>query len=310
MTQTRQKKSRRTLKAATGTLLFGATAVGFLSLGFLSVPTLFPIMYESELAFKEGEKEVPIVIIQEEKKDTFIPLRVETPEAVRAIYMTQCVAGTPSFRDSLVKLIEETEINSVVIDIKDFSGGLGFIPEDPVLKESLSTECYAPDMKEFVKRLNEKGIYVIGRLTVFQDPFYANKHPHLAVKKESATSTLWQDYKGLNFIDAGAREYWDYIIAISREAYDSGFDELNYDYIRFPSDGDMKDIYYPFSETRVNRNPDTGKAEVVEEFFSYLHAHLKDTGVVMSADLFGMTTTNHDDLNIGQQIEPALPSLA
>lgn len=176
-------------------------------------------------------------------------------------------------------------------------------------------------MKEFIRMLNEKGVYVIGRITVFQDPYYTTVFPHLAVKKASATSTLWADYKGLHFIDAGATEFHDYIIELAKESFRIGFDELNFDYIRFPSDGNMQDIYYPFSESIVEGNPETGKAEVVERFFAYLHRHLSEFVVqsldadgdvqeaspITSADLFGMVTTNTDDLNIGQQLERALP---
>jgi hypothetical protein len=98
----------------------------------------------------------------------------------------------------------------------------------------------------------------------------------------------------------GAEEYWKYIVSIGKEAYSVGFDELNFDYIRFPSDGNMKDISYPWSKTQK-------KSEVLESFFVYLEKNMRPTGAVISADLFGMTTTNSDDLNIGQVLEKALP---
>jgi len=98
---------------------------------------------------------------------------------------------------------------------------------------------------------------------------------------------------------------WDYTVALARESYNIGFDELNFDYIRFPSDGNMQDIYFPFSENDIITDPDFGKAKVIKSFFAYLDEGLSDTGAVLSADLFGMTTTNKDDLNIGQLIEDA-----
>jgi hypothetical protein len=171
---------------------------------------------------------------------------------------------------------------------------------------SVSAECGARDMKEFIKMLHQKNIYVVGRITVFQDPFYARSHPELAVLRESDGS-VWKDFKGLSFIDVGAKPYWEYIAVLSEEAYDLGFDELNYDYIRFPSDGNMKDISFPHSQGRT-------KADVLEDFFAYLYESLSDTskyktgeGPILSADLFGYTTTNKDDLGIGQLIERALP---
>jgi len=229
---------------------------------------------------------------------------IQPPEPLKAIYMSQCVAGTPSFRDQLIELINTTELNAVVIDIKDFSGKLGFPPEDPQLSGSVSDECGAFDMKELLERLHGDGIYVVARITVFQDPFYAVAHPELAVLRKS-DGAVWKDYKGLSFIDVGAKAYWDYIVSISQEAYELGFDELNYDYIRYPSDGNMKDIAFTHSATMT-------KADALEGFFSYLYAELVDgkdydERPKLSADLFGYTTTNVDDLGIGQVIERALP---
>lgn len=283
-------------------VLLALVGVAGISLTYVGLPDAFPIQYNTALVSDLIEEEP----VEAETVTGFVPIRLATPKSVKAIYMTQCVVGTPTFRDKLVRLAEETEINAIVIDIKDYTGRLGFVSENPELKDALSENCYAPDMKEFIKAINEKGIYAIARITVFQDPTFALKRPDLAVQKESDRST-WKDYKGLSFIDVGAREAWDYILAISREAYEIGFDELNYDYIRFPSDGPMWDIYYPFSEERVTNNPDTGKAEILEEFFAYLNDGLSDLDVVTSADLFGMVTTNTDDLNIGQQLERALP---
>ena len=123
--------------------------------------------------------------------------------------------------------------------------------------------------------------------------------PDLAVRRAS-DGGVWADYKGISWIDPGAKEYWNYLVKIGKESYNDGFDELNFDYIRFPSDGNMKDIKYPFTGT-------TTKAVMMKNFFSFLNDQLKPTGATLSADLFGMTTTNTDDLNIGQVLENALP---
>lgn len=228
-----------------------------------------------------------------------VAVHAPTPRPVKAIYMTSCVAGTPSFRADLVKLIDETELNSVVIDIKDYSGTLSFVPQDEKLKEFVSPRCVAPDMREFIKSLHDKNIYIIGRITVFQDPVLTKRRPELAVKRRS-DGAIWRDYKGLSFTDPGAQEVWEYHVAIAKEAYAIGFDELNFDYIRFPSDGPMQDIAFSWSGNRE-------KSEVLEDFFAYLSRELKPLGIILSADLFGMTTTNTDDLNIGQILEKAEP---
>ncbi|NQV88259.1 MAG: hypothetical protein HQ402_01715 [Parcubacteria group bacterium] len=232
-------------------------------------------------------------------------LHISTPDSVKAIYMTSCVVGSKSIRDGLVKIATTTEINSIVIDIKDFSGTLSFTPTDSSLV-NIPKRCYASDMKEFLTSLHEKGIYVIGRISVFQDPIFTKERPDLAVKKASDKNVVWTDYKGLSFIDVGAKEAWDRTILIAKESFDIGFDELNFDYIRFPSDGNMKDIYYPHSVG-------VSKSDQLEKFFSYLHDALKNSPdslgrvPVLSADLFGMTATSEDDLNIGQVLEKALP---
>ncbi len=236
------------------------------------------------------------------REEKIVPSYVDTPEQVKAIYMTACVAGTPSFRDELIEIAETTEINSIVIDIKDFSGGISFDTDNPLLNDFVSDRCGAGDMRELVERLHNAGIYVIGRITVFQDPLYAVAHPDVAVQKES-DRTIWDDYKGVHFIDPGAQDFWKYIVELSKESHKLGFDELNYDYIRYPSDGPMKDIYFPVSYKRA----DGQKKEVLRDFFEYLYEEINiKEGITTSADLFGMTTTNTDDLNIGQYLEYAL----
>lgn len=283
-------------------VLIGACVVVLVVI-FTFVPHIFSSTYTSPLAVAESDTKAAELPPEPPKKPQVA--HVETPEAVKAIYMSQCVSGTPSFRDKLVTLIDETELNSVVIDIKDFTGKLAFTPENPDLATSVSDDCGARDMKSFIETLHDKDIYVIGRITVFQDPYYSNLHPELAVKKAS-DGTVWKDHKGLSFIDVGAKDYWKYIVEISKAAYAIGFDELNYDYVRYPSDGDMKDIAFTLSEGKE-------KPEKLEEFFSYLHSHLSEPFddfedvPKLSVDLFGMTTSNTDDLNIGQVLERALP---
>jgi hypothetical protein len=275
------------------------------SLAYVGLPEAMGLSYQANV--REGIPDSEHLPTKPEVK------HVALPGAVKAVYMSQCVVGTPSFRDDLVALVKETELNALVIDIKDYTGKIAFSTDNPILKESVSDACGASDMREFIERLHSEGVYVIGRITVFQDPFYSLSHPELAVKKESDGS-VWKDHKGLSFIDVSARPYWDFVVELSKESFNLGFDELNYDYIRFPSDGNMKDIYFSWSATST-------KAQALETFFSYLHERVKDPALYddfdhvgiegkvpqMSADLFGMTMTNTDDLNIGQQLERTLP---
>jgi hypothetical protein len=227
-------------------------------------------------------------------------MHVKTPNPLKSVYMTACVLSTVEFKQSIVDLIDQTEINSIVIDIKDFSGTISFPTENPKLYGAHhGTGCKATGVKEFIEELHKKNIYVIGRVTVFQDNVMTKIRPDLAVKRAS-DGGVWKDNKGISFIDVGAKEHWDYMVELAKESHTIGFDEINFDYVRFPSDGNMKDIAFTHSDGN-------NKPESLRKFFEYLHSQLKDTRIVTSADLFGMTTTNYDDLNIGQVLENALP---
>jgi len=243
------------------------------------------------------------------EEEKIIITHLPTPEAVRGVYMTACVAGTPSLRDRLIKMIDETELNSVIVDIKDYTGTISIDIADSSLAGLKGSGCRIGDVREWLNLLHEKNIYVIGRITVFQDPYFSKARQDLAVKRASDTSAIWKDGKGISYIDPGAREMWDYMVSLAVESYNVGFDELNFDYIRFPSDGNMRDIYFPFSESRVLADPDYGKANIIRDFFAYLDEKLNEAvpDAVLSADLFGMTATNYDDLNIGQVLEYAEP---
>lgn len=282
---------------------------------------LLAVSYVSQGISNVIEKEEETQIDAEPVEDTRPVVRhVPLPEQVKAIYMTACVAGTPDFRQRLVDLMATTEINSVMIDIKDYSGTISFNPDNEAWQPAWeAAECGARDMREFIDTLHGLGIYVIGRVTVFQDPYYTSVRPDLAVKK-SDRETVWKDHKGLSFIDVGAREYWDHVVALSIDSYNLGFDELNFDYVRYPSDGPMNDI--AFTHADQTEYGDDKQANL-EAFFAYLYEQLSDeekfaayrhenTGREVSipwtsADLFGMTTTNYDDLSIGQIQERAAP---
>ncbi len=111
---------------------------------------------------------------------------------------------------------------------------------------------------------------------------------------------MWKDFKGLAFVDVGAKPYWNTVVELGKVSYEMGFDELNFDYVRFPSDGPMAEADFTWSRGKT-------KPEALEEFFKYLTDNLRPSGAVLSADLFGMTATNEDDLNIGQVLERTLP---
>jgi len=244
-------------------------------------------------------------------KDEFaakIPEPLENPpEIVKGIYVTSWSASRGSYVGYLANLKRTTEVNAAVIDIKDYSGYIAYDAEMPDAERYSSKTKIISNINSVINRLHSEGIYVIARITVFQDPVLAKARPDLAVHSKAKLSaqlppnlsiaTLWLDNKKLAWIDPAAKEYWGYIAALSKNALSHGFDELNYDYIRFPSDGKLSDMSFTFWDGK------TPKHEVIKEFFQYLRQELPDAK--LSVDLFGLSTISADDLGIGQVIEDA-----
>ena len=226
------------------------------------------------------------------KKSTF-----KAPEKVKAIYLTSWSAATPYRINYAIDLAKNTEINAVVIDIKDWSGHISYDTEVFEAQEYNAERFLIADVKAFVERFHKEGIYTIARITVFQDPILAQSRPDLAVKRESDKSLLWLDKSGLAWIDPAAKESWDYNIAIAKDVLNQGFDEINFDYIRFPTDGDLKDMSFPFWNAST-----TFRHQVIKNFYSYIREQLPDA--VLSVDLFGLSTVS-SNFGIGQNIEDA-----
>ncbi|TSC79712.1 MAG: Uncharacterized protein G01um101429_387 [Parcubacteria group bacterium Gr01-1014_29] len=227
------------------------------------------------------------------------PVHLPTPSPVYAIYMSSWVAGTPSFRENLVEFAHTSEINSIVIDVKDYTGKVAFKTGDAAIEALGSEENRVPDMRAFIDGLHKNNIYVIARISVFQDPHMTSRRSDIAIKR--GDGSVWKDRKGISWIDPASKDMWAYIVRIARASEAVGFDELNFDYVRFPSDGNMNDIKFPVWDGI------TPRSDVIANFFAYLDTKLSDLPVPISLDLFGMTMTNTDDLNIGQVLEKAAP---
>lgn len=280
-----KKHTKRTYSFALGSGL-AVTILGLLA------PTLMPHLFALDVSYDRGG------VATTTERVTPTVEHLATPQAVKAVYLSQCGASSETLRTSVLKLAEETEVNAIVLDLKDYTGTVSFPSETAV---SGGKGCTISDFRALVKHMHEQGIYVIGRLTVFQDPLYTKTYPERAVQRTGGG--VWHDYKGLAFVDVGARPFWDYIVTLAKEAHALGVDEINFDYIRYPSDGPMKEAVYTHSQG--------AHADNVERFFQYLSQEIRVSQgghqPVTSADLFGMTTTNTDDLNIGQVLERALP---
>jgi|GEM_PF-162658 len=271
----------------------------------------------------------------------FVVTHISTPDAVRGVYFTNWSAGTPSFRKNMLSLLSSTTLNSVVIDVKDYSGRIGFNLDENGTSSSLqkivnmgSVQDRIPDIKEFIGKLHKMGIYVIGRVAVFQDPYAVKVRPEWAVI-DKRTGKPWKDSGGAYWLDPNNKEVWNYISTIGHGAYNIGFDEINFDYIRFPSDGAVSNavyssstIYYKTVTTTKNASTTKiasttksmattsavvvrprimNKPAVLKSFFSYLHDQFASDGIPISADVFGQTTSDSGDMGIGQHLENALP---
>jgi len=208
------------------------------------------------------------------------------PFYIKGIYINSWTAGDQSKMAHLLNLIKETELNAVVIDIKEIDG---IIAIDNII----------PNLKDLVRQLHQENIYAIARIVVFKDGTLSKIKPELALKNQQGK--LWQDWRGQAWLDPTSKEVWDYHIELAKEAIKIGFDEINFDYIRFPSDGDISTIVYP---ARANQ---ASKPEIMREFFEYLNKELKPLDVFLSIDLFGLTMVREDDMNIGQLLENAIP---
>ncbi len=216
----------------------------------------------------------------------------------RAIYITSWTAGIKRFY-ALTEMMGKTELNAVVIDIKDSTGRVGYDSKVPMVAEIGAYERRINNLEAILKHCRERKIYTIARIAVFQDPHLAKAKPELAIGNKGGGA--WKDRKGLAWVDPAAKTVWDYNLAIAKEAAERGFDEVQFDYVRFPTDGRLKSLNYP-----VYRG-DIPKYEVIRNFFQYVDQQLKPVNVLVSADIFGLTTMAEDDLNIGQRIEDIAP---
>jgi hypothetical protein len=220
-------------------------------------------------------------------------------KTIRAIYLTAYSAGSEKKVTNILAEIKNSNINAVVIDIKDYSGYLSYDSNIKMVNDLKLKQVKIKNIKNLIDRLHQAHLYVIAREAVFQDPLLSVKKPAWAVKSK-ASGKAWQDRKGLSWLDTSNPAVWSYHVAIAKEAVSLGFDEINLDYVRFPSDGIISDMSFPYLGKQT-------KAEALKNFFAYFSQQMKDEPAYLSVDLFGLTTTVKNDMNIGQVIENAAP---
>ena len=202
-----------------------------------------------------------------------------TPQ--KGVYSTVWTARAKRFND-LIRIADETEINTIVIDVKE-SG------------------TYLDDyIKKLVSELHKKSIYAVARIVVFQDNSQIKNHPDWYFKK--IDGVLWQDNRGWYWMDPMNRESWDYNVEIAKKSIDAGFDEINFDYIRFPAFAKTDDVDLSVLASADKPAQVIEKNKIINDFSAYLTSELKkyDPEIVLSVDLFAYNMLNGSDLGVGQ----------
>ena len=228
---------------------------------------------------------------------------VMRPQVIKAAYLTYFGFGDRGIRGRVLDLIDRTELNAVVIDVK---GDRGWIIYPTRVEQALAAGAQGPatlrDFDAMMADLKARGVYTVARIVTFKDNILATARPDLAIL-DTRTGKPWIDRENLAWVDPFREEVWAYNIAIAKEAIDRGFDEVQFDYVRFPTDGKLQAAKYARPVTRETRLP------TIAAFLERARKELGARGAYVAADLFGYTAFNANDTDIGQRIEELAPHL-
>ncbi|MBO7611176.1 MAG: putative glycoside hydrolase [Elusimicrobia bacterium] len=211
-------------------------------------------------------------------------------DQAKGMHLTIYAAASQQHKIRTNDLLDNTEMNAVVIDIKEIDGDISV----KNVANGLSYSKSVPSVLPYLKQVKEKGMYAIARIVVFRDNVMPRKRPDLAVKNPDGS--LWQDRKQLTWLNPYKQGAVDYILELAEKTADMGFDEIQFDYIRFPSDGNTKNCRYG-----VEHSSTTASAAIVD-FLKQAKKRLAPKGIKVSIDVFGLTTTEKTDMGIGQKI--------
>ncbi|MCD5380925.1 putative glycoside hydrolase [Candidatus Gracilibacteria bacterium] len=232
-------------------------------------------------------------------------IHLQTPEdGVRSLYYTASGVIDSKKYNNFLDIAENTSVNSITIDIKTVSGEINFDINNKYFKDIQPvSNNRIKNIEKIIEELHSKNIYVIGRVVVFKDMSLSEKRKDLALKWNNNKEKLWTDHSGKKYLDPSSKEVWDYNISIASAAYEAGFDEINFDYVRFPSDGKVSQIYAPFSEKILVATGSIRNITALNNFSKYTATQLKKKypEIVLSADVFGLVT-NGDLDSIGQSL--------
>jgi hypothetical protein len=225
------------------------------------------------------------------------------PQSIKAAYLTYYGVGDRGIRTRVLDLTSRTELNAVVIDVK---GDRGWILYRTEVEQAIAAGAQGPatlrDFDGLMADLKARGVYTIARIVTFKDNVLATSRPDLAII-DTRTGKPWIDNEKLAWVDPFREEVWAYNIAIAQEAIRRGFDEIQFDYVRFPTDGKLGAAKYAKPTSKETRLP------AITAFLEKARRELGASGAFVAADLFGYTAFNENDTDIGQRIEELAPHL-
>jgi hypothetical protein len=211
------------------------------------------------------------------------------PDEIRGVHVTMALASIPGRLDGYLAL-KSAGLNTIELDIKDENGDVGFVSASVPLARATGAAKPYYDPRAVARKVHAAGLYLIGRIVAFEDPVLAAARPRLAL--HTPDGALWRNNAGLGWVNPYDERVWTYLTQLGVAAARAGFDEIQYDYVRFPSDGDVTSIVYP-----VKRK--TPMSWVIARFVHYASTTLKPLSVRVSVDLFGLAATR--ELGIGQK---------
>jgi hypothetical protein len=227
-----------------------------------------------------------------------IPL-VPTPDPVRGLYVNRWAAlGQRMWQ--LIDVAKTTEVNALVIDVKDDRGFVLYKSRVPLAQE-IGADTNRPmrpaRLRAVLDTMRAYGIYPIARIVVAKDPLLAERHVEWAIRRKDDPSKPWLDKNGKPWLDPHHREVWQYAVDLAKEAVALGFSEVQLDYVRFPDERRLaREATFPLAQGRV-------RAQVIHDQLAFTRSALKETKVPMTIDVFGLTATDTTDMGIGQRWE-------
>ena len=219
---------------------------------------------------------------------------------VKGVYLTVYSASLDKKLDSLIQLAKETNINAFVIDVKDDGGQLLWKMDDSILQYNPKafSKVYIKDINAFMKKLKDNNIYTIARIVSFKDPIYAKQNPDKAII-EKKTGKPFMNKDGIIWVSPHDKNLWKYNIAVAKEAAKVGFNEVQFDYVRFPaSNGGKLDAYLDYRNSENDSKPVT-----IQKYLKYAWEELTPLHVYINADIYGQIGTFKDDMGLGQYWE-------